>query len=540
MTQSNTPGAAERVAFSDLGLSEAVLAAVKKLGYTEPTSVQAQAIPYVLEGRDLLAAAQTGTGKTAAFLLPSMSRLPHAERGHGPLMLVVTPTRELAQQIEDVCTSIARSTRHKCTTVVGGVGMEPQKAALRRGTDILVATPGRLVDLINQGDARLGEVEVLVLDEADRMLDMGFLPDMRRIVNRTPATRQTLLFSATLDEEAVGGIRDLVSDPAVVEIARKGTVAQTIDQYVQPVSLEAKNALLAKVLKAEGTERVIVFCRTKHRVDACCRRLRRAGISCEPIHGDRKQNQRERALDAFRAGKTDVLVATDVLARGIDVSEVRYVVNFDVPVDPEDYIHRIGRTGRAGEAGWALTFVTENDVDDLLSIERLMGMAVPAYEPDMALELGENPVALDPDRDLTAARPAGKRRSKKGGVKKGAAKKGDAKPAATKGKKGVEAAKPAEKAAAAVNSAELSKPAKSRKAAKPVSSRPAKSTKPEGAKSAKPAKKKSSALAGVSKPRKHKAQKPSRHDAAPKPTGRGGAKHRRRVGDHAGRDLGVH
>ena len=535
MTQSNTPGAAERVAFSDLGLSEAVLAAVKKLGYTEPTSVQAQAIPYVLEGRDLLAAAQTGTGKTAAFLLPSMSRLPHAERGHGPLMLVVTPTRELAQQIEDACTSIARSTRHKCTTVVGGVGMEPQKAALRRGTDILVATPGRLVDLINQGDARLGEVEVLVLDEADRMLDMGFLPDMRRIVNRTPATRQTLLFSATLDEDAVGGIRDLVSDPAVVEIARKGTVAQTIDQYVQPVSLEAKNALLAKVLKAEGTERVIVFCRTKHRVDACCRRLRRAGISCEPIHGDRKQNQRERALESFRAGKTDVLVATDVLARGIDVSEVRYVVNFDVPVDPEDYIHRIGRTGRAGEAGWALTFVTENDVDDLLSIERLMGMAVPAYEPDMALELGENPVALDPDRDPTAVRPAGKRRAKKGGAKKG-----EAKPTATRGKKGVEAAKLAEKPAAAEKLAEPSKPAKSRKAAKPVSSRLAKSTKPEGAKSAKPAKKKSSAPAGDSKPRKHKAQKPSRRDVAPKPAARKGGKPRRRVGDHAGRDLGVH
>ena len=535
MTQSNTPGAAERVAFSDLGLSEAVLAAVKKLGYTEPTSVQAQAIPYVLEGRDLLAAAQTGTGKTAAFLLPSMSRLPHAERGHGPLMLVVTPTRELAQQIEDVCTSIARSTRHKCTTVVGGVGMEPQKAALRRGTDILVATPGRLVDLINQGDARLGEVEVLVLDEADRMLDMGFLPDMRRIVNRTPSTRQTLLFSATLDEDAVGGIRDLVSDPAVVEIARKGTVAQTIDQYVQPVSLEAKNALLAKVLKAEGTERVIVFCRTKHRVDACCRRLRKAGISCAPIHGDRKQNQRERALESFRAGKTDVLVATDVLARGIDVSEVRYVVNFDVPVDPEDYIHRIGRTGRAGEAGWALTFVTENDVDDLLSIERLMGMAVPAYEPDMALELGENPVTLDPDRDPTATRPAGKRRAKKGGAKKG-----DAKPAAPKGKKGADAAKPAEKPAAAAKPAESSKPAKSRKAAKPVSSRPGKAAKPADTKSVKPAKKKSSAPAGDSKPRKRKAQKSTSRDAAPKPAGRGGAKPRRRVGDHAGRNLGVH
>ena len=511
MTQSNTPGAAERVAFSDLGLSEAVLAAVKKLGYTEPTSVQAQAIPYALEGRDLLAAAQTGTGKTAAFLLPSMSRLPHAERGHGPLMLIVTPTRELAQQIEDVCTSIARSTRHKCATVVGGVGMEPQKAALRRGTDILVATPGRLVDLINQGDARLGEVEVLVLDEADRMLDMGFLPDMRRIVNQTPATRQTLLFSATLDEEAVGGIRDLVSDPAVVEIARKGTVAQTIDQYVQPVSLEAKNALLASVLKAEGTERVIVFCRTKHRVDACCRRLRKAGISCAPIHGDRKQNQRERALESFRAGKTDVLVATDVLARGIDVSEVRYVVNFDVPVDPEDYIHRIGRTGRAGEAGWALTFVTENDVDDLLSIERLMGMAVPVYEPRVALDLGESPVVLDPDRDPAAFRPAGKRRAKKGGAKP-----------ASKGKKGAEAAKPAEK------DMPSAKPAKPRKTAKPADSKPAKPTK------------KPSASASDAKPRKRKAQKSSRRDDAPKPAARKGGKPRRRVGDHAGRNLGVH
>ena len=517
MTQSNTPGAAERVAFSDLGLSEAVLAAVKKLGYTEPTSVQARAIPYALEGRDLLAAAQTGTGKTAAFLLPSMSRLPHAERGHGPLMLIVTPTRELAQQIEDVCTSIARSTRHKCTTVVGGVGMEPQKAALRRGTDILVATPGRLVDLINQGDARLGEVEVLVLDEADRMLDMGFLPDMRRIVNQTPATRQTLLFSATLDEEAVGGIRDLVSDPAVVEIARKGTVAQTIDQYVQPVSLEAKNALLASVLKAEGTEHVIVFCRTKHRVDACCRRLRKAGISCAPIHGDRKQNQRERALESFRAGKTDILVATDVLARGIDVSEVRYVVNFDVPVDPEDYIHRIGRTGRAGEAGWALTFVTENDVDDLLSIERLMGMAVPVYEPRVALDLGESPVVLDPDRDPAAFRPAGKRRAKKGGAKP-----------ASKGKKGAEAAKSAEKDMPSAKPAKSSKPAKPRKTAKPADPKPAKPTK------------KPSASAGDAKPRKRKAQKSSRRDDAPKPAARKGGKPRRRVGDHAGRNLGIH
>ena len=414
MTQSTTPG--DAVAFSGLGLSEPVLAAVDALGYTEPTPVQAHAIPYVLEGRDLLAAAQTGTGKTAAFLLPSMSRLTHVARHHGPAMLVVTPTRELAQQIADVCTTVETYTHHRSVTIVGGVGYEPQKQALRRGCDILVATPGRLVDLIEQGEAHLDEVEVLVLDEADRMLDMGFLPQMRKIVSETPSTRQTLLFSATLDETAIGGIRDLVHDPATVEIAHKGTVAETIDQYVLPVSLDEKNGLLTKVLKSEGTDRVIVFTRTKHRADACCRRLRRAGIACAPIHGDRSQNQRERALRDFRDGKVDILVATDVLARGIDVSDVRYVVNFDVPEDPEDYIHRIGRTGRAGETGWALTFVTVNDAEDLFDIERLMGQVVPPYEAKVELELGEELPELDPNRTADApARGAGKKRRKRGG-----------------------------------------------------------------------------------------------------------------------------
>ena len=414
MTQSTTPG--DAVAFSGLGLSEPVLAAVDALGYTEPTPVQAHAIPYVLEGRDLLAAAQTGTGKTAAFVLPAMSRLTHVARHHGPAMLVVTPTRELAQQIADVCTTVEAYTHHRSVTIVGGVGYEPQKQALRRGCDILVATPGRLVDLIEQGEAHLDEVEVLVLDEADRMLDMGFLPQMRKIVSETPSTRQTLLFSATLDETAIGGIRDLVHDPATVEIAHKGTVAETIDQYVLPVSLDEKNGLLTKVLKSEGTDRVIVFTRTKHRADACCRRLRRAGIACAPIHGDRSQNQRERALRDFRDGKVDILVATDVLARGIDVSDVRYVVNFDVPEDPEDYIHRIGRTGRAGETGWALTFVTVNDAEDLFDIERLMGQVVPPYEAKVELELGEELPELDPNRTADApARGAGKKRRKRGG-----------------------------------------------------------------------------------------------------------------------------
>ena len=448
MTQSTNPGDGTPVAFSDLGLSEAVLNAVETLGYEQPTPVQAQAIPYVLEGRDLLAAAQTGTGKTAAFLLPTMSRLGHSERHRGPKMLIVTPTRELAQQIADVCATIEGRTHHRSYTVVGGVGYEPQKAALRRGLDILVATPGRLVDLIEQGEAHLDDVEVLVLDEADRMLDMGFLPAMRKIVGQTPSSRQTLLFSATLDEDAIGGIRDLVTDPAIVEIAHKGSVAETIDQFALPVSLEAKNALLPEVLKHEGPKRVIVFCRTKHRADAACRRLRRANISCAPIHGDRSQNQRERALRAFRDGSCDVLVATDVLARGIDVSDVRYVVNFDVPVDAEDYIHRIGRTGRAGEAGWALTFVTENDCDELYAAEKLMGKIVPPFEPSYELELGDKPVELDPNRDPEDWRPLGKKARKKREEARKAAtaaarKRALAKPRAEKSEKLAEHEKPA-------------------------------------------------------------------------------------------------
>ena len=416
--------------FEDLGLSSTVLAAVRDLGYTAPTPVQAAAIPEVLAGRDLLAAAQTGTGKTAAFLLPTLDRLDHVlpegdagssrrsrsrarkdAAGRGPFMLIITPTRELAQQIDEVATKIARRTRHTAVTVVGGLSYNPQISALKRGCDVLVATPGRLVDLIDQGAADLSEVRVLVLDEADRMLDMGFLPAVRKIVDRTPAERQTLLFSATLDEAAVGSITDLVRDPARVEIAPATSTADTVDQFVLPVSLEAKNALLAEVLKREGASRVIVFTRTKHRADACCRRLNRAGIKAQPIHGNRSQAQRERALEAFRTGACDVLVATDVLARGIDITDVRYVVNFDVPEEPTDYIHRIGRTGRAGELGWALTFVTENDVDEFFAIEALMGKTAAIFDAH-GLVAGEKPPAVDPGR-VPEVRPA-KKKTKRG------------------------------------------------------------------------------------------------------------------------------
>ena len=420
-------------AFDELGLSDEMLRAIENLGYTAPTPVQAGSIPVVLEGRDLLAAAQTGTGKTAAFLLPTMNNLEHIappkpvrERGsrnrrrgakkpegngRGPVMLVITPTRELAQQIDEVASKIADVTGHVAVTVVGGVSYKPQTAALKYGCDILVATPGRLVDLIEQGACHLDEVKVLVLDEADRMLDMGFLPAVRRIVRETPAERQTLLFSATLDEEAVGEITDLVSDPARVEIAPATSTADTVDQFVFPVSIEAKNNLLPEFLKKEGPERTIVFMRTKHRADSCCRRLERKGIKAAAIHGNRSQAQRERALSAFRDGTVDVLVATDVLARGIDISDVRYVVNFDVPAEPTDYIHRIGRTGRAGELGWAITFVTEQDVDEFYEIEKLMDKTADIYEAG-DLHVGPNPPAVDPDRDPAAFKV--KKKTKRG------------------------------------------------------------------------------------------------------------------------------
>lgn len=410
---------ADSASFDSLGLNQEIMSAVEELGYTAPTPVQAGAIPQVLEGRDVLAAAQTGTGKTAAFLLPTMNNLAHGEKrrvrgrslGCGPYLLVVTPTRELARQIESVCRTVAKHTGHSSVTVVGGLGYGPQRNALKQGCDILIATPGRLIDLMEQGACSLDQVQVLVLDEADRMLDMGFLPAIRTIVAATPEQRQTLLFSATLDESKVGSITDLVKSPARIEVAPVTSTADTVEQYALPVSLEAKNALLAQVLKKAGSERVIVFTRTKHRADACRRRLVKANITCAVIHGDRTQNQRERALRSFSAGEVDVLVATDVLARGIDIADVNYVVNFDVPEDPVDYIHRIGRTGRGGDVGWSLTFVTEQDFDEFNDIEALMGKTVDLFDTE-GLELGENPVFIDPDR-VPASKVPGKKAKKK-------------------------------------------------------------------------------------------------------------------------------
>ncbi|MVX61829.1 DEAD/DEAH box helicase [Enterorhabdus mucosicola] len=373
--------------FADLGLSDSVLAAVDKLGYTEPTPVQAQSIPLALEGRDMIAAAKTGTGKTAAFSLPSLDRLQRADRKKAPAMLVITPTRELAMQIQEVCGVIAKSRGLRVANVVGGVKIEPQIDRLARGVDVLIATPGRLIDLMNQKAVDLSQVQILVLDEADRMLDMGFLPSVRRIVEATPATRQTLLFSATIDKGVLSQVDTMLNDPAIVQIAAKGETADTVDQYIARVPHTLKPDLLAALLKERGAKRVIVFARTRHRADAACRKLKRAGYHAEAIHSDRSQNQRKRALDNFAAGTTDILVATDVLARGIDVDEVSYVVNYDVPVQAEDYVHRIGRTGRAGAEGFAVTFVAPENKPELAAIEKLIKRPIPEIEvPGFNLE----------------------------------------------------------------------------------------------------------------------------------------------------------
>jgi len=366
--------------FNELGLSSSALAAVKRMGFEQATPVQEQAIPLVLEGRDIIAAAQTGTGKTAAFTLPSMDKLPHAEAGEGPLMLVITPTRELAQQIGEVAAQVALSTHHHITTVVGGLSYKPQIEKLRRGTDVLIATPGRLIDLMDQKAVNLGQVQVLVLDEADRMLDMGFLPPVKKIVAATPATRQTLLFSATIDKSIKRIINDMMRDPATVQIARKGDAAETVDQYIMRIPHSVKPTLLKALLEEKGADHVIVFTRTRGRADTCCKKLRRAGYAVESIHSDRSQNQRRRALDKFAKGEVNIITATDVLARGIDVDQVDYVVNYDAPEQAEDYIHRIGRTGRAGKEGFAVTFVTPETEGELRAIEKLMKRSIPEMQ----------------------------------------------------------------------------------------------------------------------------------------------------------------
>ena len=394
----------------------------------------------MLQGRDLIAAAKTGTGKTAAFSLPSMDQLGHREgNDRGPFMLIVTPTRELASQIADTCMPIGKHTHHFVGTFVGGVAYGPQIKKLERGLDVAIVTPGRMIDLMERGAADLSQVQVLVLDEADRMLDMGFWPQVQRIVEATPENRQTLLFSATIDRSQDKTMFSILNDPAIVEIAHRGETADKVDQYVIKTTRRQKPELLNSFIKEKGGYRVIVFTRTKGGADNCCKRLRRIGIPAEAIHADRSQAQRSRALTNFREGKTNVLVATDVLARGIDVPEVDYVVNYDLPMMPEDYVHRIGRTGRAGADGFAVSLVTPDTRNLLRSIQKFTGQEI----PEMNFEVSSD--AFEPvegaDERLLADDESYFFEEKKGRGKKGGKSRGEGKFDRGKGKGGKKGAR---------------------------------------------------------------------------------------------------
>ena len=461
--------------FAELGLNEQIMAGVDALGFTTPTPVQAQAIPVALEGRDVVASAQTGTGKTAAFTLPVLQLIGRitdqweAERraaktgqeraeaeqnapadaadepaasaqapetagspapakkrrrrrrkkggspnagdpaaadaafapsDRGPHALVITPTRELATQIDQVAGVVAGQTGQSVVTVIGGERYDRQLKQLARGCDMLVATPGRLNDLIERKAADLSHVQVLVLDEADRMLDMGFWPSVRRIIAQLPKSRQTLLFSATISGDIERSMPTILHDPVNVEIARVGQTADTVEQRLVPVVQGQKVQLLSHLIAQDKPGRVLVFCRTKQRVDSVAAALERTGLRVGVMHADRRQRDRERALADFRAGKLEALVATDVMSRGIDVDGIDWVVNFDVPMDTEDYVHRIGRTGRAGQSGIAFTFMAPDEVSPLREIEYFTKQLVPVWEPQ-DFEFAQGRIVPNPKRACT-------------------------------------------------------------------------------------------------------------------------------------------
>ena len=361
--------------FSDLGLDPKLLEGVASLGYETPTPIQAEALPFALAGRDVVGSAQTGTGKTAAFVLPSLQR---TAPDHVLRTLVITPTRELAQQIETFGKAMGKHTGHRVLSAVGGVGLEPQIKALKAGIDLLVATPGRLLDLYKRGDLKLDHVEIFVLDEADRMLDMGFWPDVRRIFAALPKKRQTMLFSASMVPEVMRIVATSLNDPIRVEVSPPSVPIELIHQALYPVDASQKVDLMVALMEAHGDfDSTLVFCRTKQRSDAVARGLERAGIPTVTIHSDRTMEQRMKALERFREGKVRVLVATDVVSRGIDIEGISHVVNYDVPNNPEDYVHRIGRTARAGASGTAYTFVDIREFPELDMIEMLIDTEIP-------------------------------------------------------------------------------------------------------------------------------------------------------------------
>ena len=370
----------ETTPFAGLGLSPALLRALSDAGYTTPTPIQAQAIPPALNGRDLLGAAQTGTGKTAAFGLPLLQKLARETPAKGPRKpraLVLVPTRELAVQVADSLKTYGRHLRLNVTMIFGGVGMQPQIDSLRRGVDILVACPGRLLDHLDSGHAKLDAVELLVLDEADRMLDMGFINDVKKIARATHPKRQTALFSATMPNEIEQLARGILKDPVHVEVAPQGTTAAEIHQSVVMARLKQKRDVLSTMLKDDAMSRVIIFARTKHGADRVTRDLVRDGFEAAVIHGNKSQNARQRALNGFRDGEVRILVATDIAARGIDVPNITHVVNFDLPDEAESYVHRIGRTGRNGADGIAITLCDPSEGSKLRQVEKIIRMKLP-------------------------------------------------------------------------------------------------------------------------------------------------------------------
>ena len=383
--------------FDELGLAPELLKAVSDKGYETPTPIQAQAIPIVLSGKDLMGGAQTGTGKTAAFTLPLLQRiLPFASASPSPArhpvrVLMLAPTRELAIQVHESVRDYSKYVPIRSLCAFGGVDIKPQIEEIRLGIEVLVATPGRLLDLVEQKCLNFGQVQALVLDEADRMLDMGFIPDVTRIINLLPVQRQSLLFSATFSEEIKKLADRMLREPQLIEVARRNTVSETITHRVHPVAAEAKRALLVKLLKSSEVNQVLVFTRTKIETNRLARELQRAGIAADSIHGDKSQQDRLKALEAFKDGTTLVLVATDVAARGLDIDELPHVINFEIPRTPEDYIHRIGRTGRAGKQGTAISLVSADEVPYLVDIEKLIKMpieqvVVTGFEPEYDYE----------------------------------------------------------------------------------------------------------------------------------------------------------
>ncbi len=368
--------------FTGLDLAQPILRAISDECYTRPTPIQLKSIPPLLEGRDLLGIAQTGTGKTAAFALPLLHRLaqnPGTPKRGKPRALILAPTRELACQIGDSFSSYGRHLHLRTTVVFGGTNIRPQIRVMGRGVHVLVATPGRLLDLMNQGHVRLDGIETFILDEADRMLDMGFLPDVKRITSKLPTERQTLLFSATMPKSIGQLAENLLNDPERVEIAPAASTVEKVQQRVLFVAKDKKRLLLTKLLNDEDISRVLIFTRTKHGADRVAKFLHQSGIRADAIHGNKSQNARQRALKSFCTGKIRALVATDIAARGIDVKDVTHVINFDLPNEPENYVHRIGRTARAGSEGIAISFCDHDERAHLRNIEKTIRLSVPVY-----------------------------------------------------------------------------------------------------------------------------------------------------------------